>query len=67
MDFAAHGYCGYFLLSTLDAHWKAGLSEDEALALVRTCIKELATRFTIHQPRFLVKIVDAAGVREVAL
>lgn len=43
------------------------MNEQEALALARMCIKELATRFTIHQPRFLVKVVDANGVREVAL
>ncbi len=66
-DFAAHGYAGYFLLSTMDAHWRPKLSVDEALALVRVCIKELATRFTIHQPYFKVKIADATGTRDVAL
>jgi 20S proteasome subunit beta 4 len=67
MDFAAHGYCGYFLLSLMDAHWKVGLGETEALALARLCIKELATRFTIHQPNFSVKIVDAKGIRVLQL
>ena len=51
----------------MDAHWKVGLGETEALALARLCIKELATRFTIHQPNFSVKIVDAKGVRVLQL
>ena len=67
MDFAAHGYCGYFLYSTMDSHWKPNMTEEEALGLARTCIKELATRFTIHQPNFKVKICSEAGVKEVAL
>jgi 20S proteasome subunit beta 4 len=66
-DFAAHGYAGYFLLSTMDAHWRPKLTLDEACTLARTCIKELATRFTIHQPHFKVKIADANGTREIAL
>lgn len=67
MDFAAHGYAGYFLYSLLDRHWKAGLSEAEALDLARLCIKELATRLVVHQPAFKVKVADKDGVREVAL
>ena len=43
------------------------MSLDDALALARTCIKELATRFMIHQPVFKVKVADANGTREVAL
>jgi 20S proteasome subunit beta 4 len=67
MDYACHGYASYFIFSTLDAHWRAGMSLDDALALARTCIKELATRFMIHQPVFKVKVADANGTREVAL
>lgn len=42
-----------------------GLSEEAALELVRACIRQLHTRFVMHQPRFMVKVVDANGVRVV--
>lgn len=67
VNFGAHGYAAYFVLSTMDRHWKAGMSVDEALELARKCVAELATRFIIHQPKFTVKIADKDGVREVAL
>ena len=67
MPFAAHGYAAYFLFSTMDSAWKPGMTEAEALALVRVCIAELAKRFTIHQPHFTVKVADASGIREIAL
>ena len=40
---------------------------DEALDLLRLCVKELNTRFLINQKVFMVKVVDASGVREVEL
>ena len=64
MNFAAHGYAGFFLYALLDRHWKAGLNEEEAKELVRACIKQLHTRFLMHQPSFKVKVVDKNGVRE---
>lgn len=67
MPFAAHGYAGYFLFSTMDAAWKPGMSKAEALDLARLCIAELAKRFTIHQPNFTVKLVGKDGVEEVSL
>jgi 20S proteasome subunit beta 4 len=65
--YSAHGYAGYFLLSTMDRHWKPGMSLDDALALARLCVKELQTRFLMNQPVFKVKVADKDGVREVAL
>jgi 20S proteasome subunit beta 4 len=43
------------------------MTVDEALDLVRKCIAELGVRFLINQKAFMVKIVDASGVREVEL
>lgn len=67
MNYGAHGYASYFLFSTLDRHWKPNMNQDECLNLVRMCIKELATRFIIHQPNFKVKIADKDGIREVTV
>ena len=38
---------------------------DEAIELVKMCIKELQVRFMINSPNFIVKIADAKGIREV--
>lgn len=67
VDFSAHGYAAAFVLSTMDRYWRPGMALDDALALARTCVKELATRYIIHQPAFTVKVVDKDGVRVVAL
>ncbi len=67
MNYGAHGYASYFIFSTLDRHWRKGMSLDESLALVRMCVAELATRFIIHQPNFKVKVADKDGIREVKL
>ena len=63
LNFAAHGYAGYFLLSTMDRYWKAGMSEEEGIALVKKCISELGTRFMLNQPNFTVKIVSKGGIK----
>lgn len=67
MNFAAHGYASYFIFSTLDRNWRPNMNLEECLALARMCVKELATRFIIHQPVWKVKVADASGTREVAL
>lgn len=40
---------------------------EAAKELIRACIKQLHTRFLLHQPTFKIKIVDADGVREISL
>lgn len=67
MNYGAHGYAGYFIFSTMDRYWKAGMSEGEALELARRCMKELQTRFIINQPNWTVKIVNAEGCKVVAM
>jgi len=67
VPFGAHGYCSNFCLSIFDREWKPDLTVDEGLEIMRKCKSELATRFLIAQPKFLVKIADADGVRVVEL
>merc|ERR1712023_514920 len=52
IDKGAHGYGGFFVNSLLDAHWKPGLTEAEALTLMDLCIKELHTRFFVSMPNW---------------
>lgn len=43
------------------------MSVEEAVDVVKKCIAELKTRFLIAQPNFMVKVVDANGVRIIDL
>jgi 20S proteasome subunit beta 4 len=63
LDFGAHGYGSNFVLSIFDRYYKPGMSVEEVLQLLRTCLNELKTRFIIKEPLFTVKIVDRNGVR----
>ena len=64
MPFGAHGYCSYFILSTMDRYYKEGMSEAEATALAKVCIAEISERFMVDSGvDFLIKLVDGNGVR----
>jgi 20S proteasome alpha/beta subunit len=67
VNFGAHGYAASFVLSVFDRDWKAGLTQEEGLDIIRKCIHELKTRFLISQPVFTVKVVDRDGTRVVTL
>ena len=47
LDKGAHGYCGFFCNSLLDAHWKPGMTVDEGLSLLQLCAAEMKRRFAI--------------------
>merc|ERR1711907_359176 len=63
MDFAVQGYAGHFLYGLLDKEYRPNLSEEEAVKLLKVCFEELKRRFLINSPNFIIKIVDANGVR----
>ena len=65
VPFAAHGYGSYFCLSIMDRYYKPGMSEEEALELLRHCLRELRTRFIVNLPVFGVRIVRASGTEEI--
>merc|ERR1712065_45539 len=67
VPFAAHGYGAHFNLSILDRYYKPDLSVDEAKALLRKCLSELAKRFIINLPTFTVRLVTKDGVEQVDL
>jgi 20S proteasome alpha/beta subunit len=67
VQFGAHGYASNFVLSIFDREWKEGLSEDEAIEIVKKCIHELHTRFMLSQPNFTIKLVNQAGTRVIKL
>ena len=63
MDFAVHGYASNFILGILDKLYRPDMKLEEVLDLLRTCLKELKTRFVIKAPVFTVKVVDQNGAR----
>ena len=67
VPFGAHGYCGYFIMSTFDRYYREGLSVDDALDICRKCIAEIKERFMVDVGDFMVKIVDKDGVREISI
>jgi 20S proteasome subunit beta 4 len=67
MNYGAHGYAASFVSSVLDREWQKRLTVDQGLDVLRKCVFELRTRFLISQPKFIVKIVDANGIRVITL
>ena len=67
VPFGAHGYCGYFIMSTFDRYYREGLNLDEALEICRKCIAEIKFRFMVDVGDFIAKVVTKDGVREVSL
>jgi len=63
IPYGAQGYASNFCLSIMDKEYKEGLSESDALLIIEHSIKEIATRFLINQPNFMIKIIDKDGVR----
>ncbi len=62
MGFAAHGHAAYFVMSTMDAYWHDSMTEQEALALLKKCLDELAVRYIGNFKQFFVKKVSLKGV-----
>lgn len=65
VHYASQGYASNFCLSVMDREWKEGLTEAQAIEIVKHCIKELQVRFLISQPNFMIKVVDKEGVKVV--
>lgn len=63
VNYGSQGYASNFCLSIMDRDWKEGLDQEQAVAIVEKCIKELQVRFLISQPNFIIKAIDKEGVR----
>eukprot|EP00116_Pleurobrachia_bachei_P004380 sb/3464642/ len=63
-NYAAHGYGSFFILSTMDRYYKEDMTKDEALELLKKCIKEVQSRFIVNLNAFSVKIIDANGITQ---
>lgn len=64
LPYCAHGYGGYFVLSTMDSHYKPDMPLEDGIQLLKLCIQEISKRFLVNLPLYKVKIIDKDGVRE---
>ena len=69
VKYGAQGYAAHFCLSVMDKEYKASsdqMSEEDAMKIIEQCIHELKTRFLISQKNFIIKVIDAKGIRTVS-
>ena len=64
---ACHGYTANFLYGLLDNWWTQDLSLEEGIEIIKKCRAQVAQRFLVAQPKFILKCVDANGIREISL
>ncbi|VDN30204.1 unnamed protein product [Dibothriocephalus latus] len=64
VPYAVHGHGGFVTLSIMDSKYDAKMTEANAVQLLKACVDELQKRFVITQDRFVVRVVDKDGVRQ---
>ncbi|XP_023017915.1 proteasome beta4 subunit [Leptinotarsa decemlineata] len=64
VDYAAHGYGGYFSLSIMDRNYLKTLSKDQGYELLKECVKEVQKRLAINLPNFKVQVIDKDGIKD---
>jgi len=67
VPFACHGYGAYFSLGVLDRHWKAGLTRDEAMELLKKCFTQVQKRFIVNMPNFKIQLTDKDGIHDLGV
>ncbi|KAJ3649945.1 hypothetical protein Zmor_021659 [Zophobas morio] len=64
VDYAAHGYGGYFSLSIMDRHYLPTMTREQGYDLLKKCVKEVHKRLIVNLPNFKVQVVDKDGVHD---
>jgi len=63
LPYCAHGYGGYFTLSTMDAYYKPDMSPEQGYELLQKCIAEISKRLIVNLPTFQVRMVSKDGIQ----
>ena len=63
---AAHGYGAYFLYGLMDNFYKKDLNLNEGEDIIKKCINELKTRFSINMVNFDVFKVTKDGIEDIS-
>ncbi|CAH1102608.1 unnamed protein product [Psylliodes chrysocephalus] len=64
VDYAAHGYGGFFSLSIMDRNYLKNLSKQQGYELLKKCVKEVQKRLIINLPNFKVQCIDKDGIQD---
>ncbi|CAG9863496.1 unnamed protein product [Phyllotreta striolata] len=64
VNYAAHGYGGFFSLSIMDRNYSKSLSREEGYELLKKCVKEVQKRLIINLPNFKVQCVGKDGITD---
>ncbi|CAG9766378.1 unnamed protein product [Ceutorhynchus assimilis] len=64
VDYAAHGYGGYFSLSIMDRNYLKNMTPEQGYDLLKKCVQEVHKRLIINLPNFKVQIIDKDGVKD---
>ncbi len=63
---AAHGYGAYFLYGLMDNFYKKNMSLDDGEDIIKKCINELKTRFSINMADFDVFKITKNGIEDIS-
>lgn len=63
---AAHGYGAYFLYGLMDNFYKKPMNAEEGEFIIRKCINELNTRFSINMVNFDVFKITKNGIEDIS-
>eukprot|EP00667_Euglena_gracilis_P025664 EG_transcript_30279 len=58
IPFGAQGYGGTFCTAIVDRFYREDQTEEESIALVERCVREVQKRIIINSPKFAVKIIN---------
>lgn len=64
VDYAAHGYGGYFSLSIMDRNYLKSMNKEQGYELLKKCVQEVHKRLAINLPNFKVQCVDKNGIHD---
>ncbi|KAJ2850765.1 Proteasome subunit beta type-4 [Coemansia brasiliensis] len=67
VPYAAHGYCSYFVYSTMDREYSPDISLEKGLDIVRKCMASLKQRFLVDFSDYVIKVTDKQGIREIPM
>jgi 20S proteasome alpha/beta subunit len=63
VSYGAHGYASYFVSSIMANSYTNQLTLEQAIAISQQCVFELRKRMMVAQDHFMIKVVDAQGIR----
>ena len=63
---AAHGYGAYFLYGLMDNYYKKNMTLEDGELVIKKCINELKTRFSINMVNYDVLKVTKNGIEDIS-